>query len=103
MIERNPDYFLSNGVLIFFMLCTVSFLAFLIPREKDKIGERIAHGSTMLLTIVAFKWLISEKVPNLPYDTFLDDYSQWGFNITCMIMLLNGILDFIPEEYLEIY
>jgi len=31
----------------------------------------------------------------LPYDTYLDDYSQWNFNIQILIMLVNGAMIFV--------
>jgi len=51
-----------------------------------------------LLTTVAFKWLISEKIPNLPYDTYLDDYSQWGFYVQVAIMIANGSMLFVRQR-----
>jgi len=51
-----------------------------------------------LLTTVAFKWLISEKIPNLPYDTYLDDYSQWGFYVQVTIMIANGSMLFVRQH-----
>lgn len=94
-LRRFPDYFIKSGQFVFTSITVVSFLVFGIPAEHDKIGERLSYGSTMLLTTVAFKWLISEKIPNLPYDTYLDDYSQWGFYIQISIMLSNGAMLFV--------
>lgn len=94
-LRRYPDYFIKSGQFIFTSITVVSFLVFGIPAEHDYIGERLSYGSTMLLTTVAFKWLISEKIPNLPYDTYLDDYSQWGFYIQICIMVANGAMLFV--------
>merc|ERR1719474_757583 len=94
-VRRMPDYFIKSGQFIFTSITLVSFLVFGIPAQHDYIGERLSYGSTMLLTTVAFKWLISEKIPNLPYDTYLDDYSQWGFYIQICIMLSNGAMLFV--------
>jgi len=97
-LRRFPDYFIKSGQFVFTSITVVSFLVFGIPAEHDKIGERLSYGSTMLLTTVAFKWLISEKIPNLPYDTYLDDYSQWGFYIQISIMLANGSMLFVRQR-----
>jgi len=94
-VRRYPDYFVKSGQFIFTSITLVSFLVFGIPAEHDNIGDRLSYGSTMLLTTVAFKWLISEKIPNLPYDTYLDDYGQWGFNIQICIMVSNGAMLFV--------
>jgi len=94
-LRRIPDYFIKSGQFIFTSITVVSFLVFGIPAEHDYIGERLSYGSTMLLTTVAFKWLISEKIPNLPYDTYLDDYSQWGFYVQVSIMISNGAMLFV--------
>jgi len=94
-LRRFPDYFIKSGQFIFTSITVVSFLVFGIPAEHDYIGERLSYGSTMLLTTVAFKWLISEKIPNLPYDTYLDDYSQWGFYVQVTIMIANGAMLFV--------
>jgi len=94
-LKRIPDYFIKSGQLVFTSMTVVSFLVFGIPAEHDSIGERLAYGSTMLLTTIAFKWLISEKIPNLPYDTYLDDYSQWCYYIQVLIILVNGCMIFV--------
>jgi len=94
-LKRIPDYFIKSGQLIFTSITFVSFLVFGIPAEHDYIGERLTYGSTMLLTTIAFKWLISEKIPNLPYDTYLDDYSQWCYYIQIVIILVNGAMIFV--------
>jgi len=94
-LRRDPSYFIKSGQFIFTIITLVSFLVYGMPSHHDFIGERLSYGSTMLLTTVAFKWLISEKIPNLPYDTYLDDYSQWGFYLQICIMLANGGMLFV--------
>ena len=42
-------------------------------------GDRLAHGVALLLTIVAFKFVIAGRLPLLSYLTLLDKYVMWSF------------------------
>merc|ERR550525_697826 len=57
------------------MFCTVVLFfiaAYAIP--PDNIDARMETGSNLVLTAVALKLLSADKLPNLPYMTFLDKY-----------------------------
>jgi len=74
VLRRKSDYFIKSGQHFFTFLTVVSFFVFGIPAEHETIGDRLEYGITCLLTTLMFDWLISEKTPNLPYNTYLDNY-----------------------------
>ena len=37
-------------------------------------GDRVVAGLTIMLTCVAFKFVINDKLPDLPYQTFMDQF-----------------------------
>ena len=98
VVRRKPGFFVKSGQLVFASITIVSFFVFGIPAEHDKIGERLSYGSTTLLTSLSFKWLITEHIPNLSYNTYLDDYIQYGFYIQVLIMLSNAAMIFVQVQ-----
>merc|ERR1739848_80717 len=42
--------------------------------KTDEVGGRLQHGFTLLLTAVAFQFVVSQSLPNIPYLTVLDKY-----------------------------
>lgn len=95
VLRRKSDYFIKSGKHFFTFLTVVSFFVFGIPAEHGTIGDRLEYGITCLLTTLMFDWLISEKTPNLPYNTYLDNYIYFGFAIQLLIMLSNGLMIFV--------
>ena len=71
-IRRKFSFFMSNVVLL---LSLISFLAlgpFCVPQTE--IGDRMSIIFTLLLTAVTFKFVVSQSLPRVPYQTLLDQY-----------------------------
>ena len=54
--------------------------------------------TTLLLTSVAFKFLVSDSLPKVPYATLLDRYLNTGFLFLASIMFENSVVANIDEE-----
>lgn len=52
--------------------------------QRDNIGDRMAINLTLVLTAVAFKYVVKEEIPNVPYLTILDKYILIGFFMMCV-------------------
>ena len=71
-IRRKFSFFISNVVVL---LAIISFLAlgpFCVPQSE--IGDRLSIIFTLLLTAVTFKFVVSQSLPRVSYQTLLDQY-----------------------------
>lgn len=71
-IRRKFSFFITNVVVL---LALISFLAlgpFCVPQSE--IGDRLSIIFTLLLTAVTFKFVVSQSLPKVSYQTLLDQY-----------------------------
>mmetsp|Transcript_1385 Transcript_1385/g.5129 ORF Transcript_1385/g.5129 Transcript_1385/m.5129 type:complete len:433 (-) Transcript_1385:109-1407(-) len=81
-LQRIPWFFLRNIVLLQLMLSLLALTAFLVPASD--IADRMSIILTILLTSVAFKFVIADVLPRLPYDTFIDNFLMLNM---CMLFV----------------
>jgi hypothetical protein len=79
-IERRPSFFLYNVVLPLAIICGLVLTNFALPIEE--LGGRLQGVLTLLLTAIAFKFVVTSYIPKLPYLTLLDKY------ILCSYLLI---------------
>jgi hypothetical protein len=88
--ERKPEYFITN---IFLVACGI-LVATLFPlgMKASDIGDRLSVYAGGMLTLVAFKYGVSEQLPSVPYNTVTDSWlvSQIGTIIFVMAEALLG-------------
>ena len=63
--------------------------------------DRYGFGVTLLLTAVAFQFVVSTELPKLPYLTLLDEYIVLSFCFLFMVMLMMGIIPTFGDRYLH--
>ena len=85
LIKRNPWKWIMDYIVIIMLIDILSITAFANPIEK--IPDRLMVSITMALTAMAFKVVISEKLPNLPYLTLLD----WYLITTFILITVSGL------------
>ena len=71
--SRNPTFVLFNIILIMFLLVCFFFISVFTP-SFEAFANRNQLAAALVLTAVALKVLTSDKLPDLPYLTFLDKY-----------------------------
>mmetsp|Transcript_6547 Transcript_6547/g.11533 ORF Transcript_6547/g.11533 Transcript_6547/m.11533 type:complete len:403 (-) Transcript_6547:542-1750(-) len=76
-VERNLGYWAINVALPLFVLSNSTFTSFAI--EPNEFANRAATILTILLTMVAFKYAIADKLPRISYLTTLDIYMLSSF------------------------
>ncbi|CAD5125780.1 DgyrCDS13991 [Dimorphilus gyrociliatus] len=69
---RRPAYFFWNIFLITFIICTLSFTTFSVQRDLPQ--NRLQLSFTLVLTSVAFKFVVNQSLPKISYLTYLDKY-----------------------------
>lgn len=70
--RRQYKYYLLNVVLIMFILTSLGLTSYAL--DHDALGDRLNVNITLILTVVAFKFVLASYVPRTPYSTQLDVY-----------------------------
>ena len=96
LLKRRSSYYMWNIVFIDFALVLTSFSVLLIPASE--LADRMSISLTLLLTAVAFKFVVSEKLPSISYLTLLDGYVLCGFAMQVFVVLENAIAHTLTEE-----
>eukprot|EP00294_Goniomonas_avonlea_P003159 CAMPEP_0114572598 /NCGR_PEP_ID=MMETSP0114-20121206/18392_1 /TAXON_ID=31324 /ORGANISM="Goniomonas sp, Strain m" /LENGTH=485 /DNA_ID=CAMNT_0001759849 /DNA_START=33 /DNA_END=1487 /DNA_ORIENTATION=- len=82
-VRRKPWYYVYNVALPQFLI--VSLAGTIVSVPVDDVADRMGVILTLLLTTVAFKFVVASSTPQIPYLTFLDYYLFWGLAILCWI------------------
>ena len=73
---RRSGYYLWKIVLIQFLLVILGWPLFFL--EEDQFTDRYGALSTLILTLTAFLYVMSGKLPSVPYLTLLDKVRRWS-------------------------
>jgi hypothetical protein len=93
LVRRKTGYWALNILLPMFFITCISFTFLSIPAQD--ISGRSSVVLTTLLTTVAFKFIIADKLPNISYLSLIDFYLLFciiGQAIMVMIIVINGVL-----------
>lgn len=85
-VSRLPLFYLYNVVGVMLMLSLLGFSAFSLPRGD--LSDRLNIVLTLLLTTIAFKFVVSDTIPKVGYNTHLDVFillnMAFLFSIACV-------------------
>jgi hypothetical protein len=100
-VAREPMYWVTNYGLMSSILTSFSFISFALPAEA--VSDRLELGVTMLLTIVASKYLMGDKLPKPPYFTLLEKHMITCMLLTFLIVFENtsASISFVGVEFIE--
>ena len=90
-VSRKSTYYTKAVVIPVGLLTSTAFIAFLLDTES--LGERSGIVLTMLLTMTAYKLVVSDKLPKLAYSTILDNYIDSAF-VTIFAVCLENVIVF---------
>jgi hypothetical protein len=85
-LSRTTSFYITNFVLITFFLVVSSLSCIAI--EYDDFGSRAGITFTLLLTLVALKFVMTSYIPKINYLTLLDYYNIFG-----MLMIIAVIIE----------
>ena len=68
-----------------FLLGVLSFAMFAF--DTSAIGDRMSFGITMVLTIIAFQFVIASSLPKVDYLTLIDWYNLFIFGCNCAFIM----------------
>ena len=93
-LRRNAGYYITNVALPISVLTALNALSIGI-REIDGsrigTGERLALTFTLILTAVAYKFVVADVLPNVSYQTFLDVYVLICFFFMVLAAVENAV------------
>lgn len=72
VVKRQPGFFIINVVGLMLMISFTGFVIFMLPISD--LNDRINILLTLLLTAVAFKFVIADSIPKVGYATILDKF-----------------------------
>ena len=87
VVGRKPGYYVWNIVVPLLVINGISLGSFAIPSSDT--ADRLSVSMTMVLTLVAFKLQISDKLPDLSYLTLLDEFVLASFFFVGFISVQN--------------
>ena len=104
-ISRASTYYMNSTVLPLYILGQVA--AATIATSPEEFGSRYSNILTLLLTVVAFKFVINQFIPIVSYQTLLDRYFViallsicfWVLEVFCLSIMLRDedTLDYVRK------
>ncbi|XP_071788742.1 gamma-aminobutyric acid receptor subunit beta-3-like isoform X1 [Asterias amurensis] len=89
-VRRKSGFYLWNVGLILLMILLLCFTSFAV--SADEPADRLSVTVTLLLTAVAFKYVVSQSLPTISYLTLLDKYVLCGLILQCLIVSQNAMI-----------
>jgi len=85
-VQRKYQYYVFKFISIIFFLNLISITLLLLP--KDELNDTFGNFLALLLTHVAFSWILSDHVPVVPYLTILDKYINFSYIMLGLIHII---------------
>jgi hypothetical protein len=89
--QRRPGYYVWNVFLPTLLLTLIAApTVFTIPVSDT--NSRLGNVLTLVLTSVAFKFVVSQSLPKIPYNTCLDWYVLSSFIMLMLVVVENVVV-----------
>jgi len=92
-VRRSQSVLINVGLFIL-LIQSLSFTAFWL-HPKDELSDRLGVVLTLLLTVVAFKLMVKEDLPAVPYSTDMDKY----IIAATFMLFVQAFLHTLPVQY----
>jgi len=89
-VFRKFQYYLSNVIGMMGGITTLAFFSFLF--EPTMWEQKSTYIATLLLTSVAFKFVVDGSLPKVSFTTILDLYMLVAFGIMVTVLVQAGII-----------
>eukprot|EP01084_Bolivina_argentea_P318437 552236_1 len=100
-VERQPGFYAAGIILPNFLIISAAFAAFPIlidDSEPDFIADRLSISVTLMLTAVAFRYVITDQLPKVTYLTIMDYYLLEGFIMLTLLIFENAFVGITSWE-----
>jgi hypothetical protein len=98
-VTRKIGFYVLNVIIPVFLLVNLSFASFFI--DAMELTDRLTVTLTILLTLVALKYVIVQYLPTTSYVTYLDKYVLCSFIYVTLVALQNVIMYWLLTGVLE--
>lgn len=88
-VERRPSYYFGNVIIPNFLIVLGCFTSYAVP--MDDVADRLSVTVTLMLTAVAFRYVVEEMLPKVNYLTLMDYYLLAGFIAVTALMAENAL------------
>ena len=82
-LQRNGVFYIYKGILPLLAGVLFGFLSFVI--SPDELSARLQIQVAIFLTCFAIQWLITERLPRIPYLTILDHFVFAAVSTLCVM------------------
>eukprot|EP01084_Bolivina_argentea_P293167 504176_1 len=89
-VKRRWKVFLVNIMFLMACICLLALTAFSLG--ADDLGDRLNLLITLILTAVAFSYVVFDSLPNVPYLTFMDKYILGSYAFLVFLMIQTAML-----------
>jgi len=93
LVRQHSRYLYRVGFYNF-VLSVTSVCAFALS-PIDDLGDRIGFLITLILAAVAFQYIVSQYIPNVPYLTVLDKYTFGVFSVACLLLTAVSLISVV--------
>ena len=102
-VSRDPGFYLWNVMFVHFAVVLLS--AFTCAIDHADFGARAQVTYTLLLTLVAFKFVVATFVPRISYLTYMDKYSLLSLSMLGLVIAENFLVSglFADENDTEVW
>jgi hypothetical protein len=100
LLVRKPMYYITNIAIPMMVLTYLAFLSFAVSFDGSRLdtSDRLSITLTLLLTAVAYKFVVASAIPQVSYLTLLDQYISFCFGFICIIMIENAIYPYLETR-----
>ncbi|XP_071501767.1 uncharacterized protein [Diadema antillarum] len=88
-VQRKPGFYIWNIALIMLLIVLLTFSSFVVDRTLP--ADRLSVTVTLLLTAVAFKYVVSQSLPLISYLTLLDKFVLCCLIFHCLVVGQNAL------------
>ena len=88
-VRRRIGYWMTNVVIPMGVVSTSLFATFVLPPNET--NDRLAASLTILLAMVTFKYVISDKLPKISYVTLIDSYVLVCFGLAFLTIFTHAL------------
>mmetsp|Transcript_4171 Transcript_4171/g.6713 ORF Transcript_4171/g.6713 Transcript_4171/m.6713 type:complete len:471 (-) Transcript_4171:46-1458(-) len=97
--SRLTQYYLWNVIMPTCIMVTLAFTSFTVP--LNEVADRASITLTLLLSIIAYKFIIKDELPKVNFMTLIDKYILASMSIVAVLGFANAIVGNGAEEITE--
>lgn len=89
-LKRDPLHMVR---LVMFPLIVIVILSWSVFwMDRSSLGDRINVSFIGILTAVAYQFIVSDKLPQIAYTTWMDFFVNLSFSIMCFTVVINLVV-----------